>query len=40
MHKLLTAGIASTALALTLAGCGEDPQAEVAVGTAPRPTPP
>jgi ABC-type sugar transport system substrate-binding protein len=27
MHKLLTAGIASTALALTLAGCGEDPQA-------------
>jgi ABC-type sugar transport system substrate-binding protein len=27
MQKLLTAGIASTALALTLAGCGEDPQA-------------
>ena len=27
MHKSLTTGIATTALALTLAGCGEDPQA-------------
>src|SRR5215212_10053457 len=27
MHKMLTTGIAATALALTLAGCGEDPQA-------------
>ena len=27
MRNVLTAGIASTALALTLAGCGEDPQA-------------